>query len=693
MLHGTVEDFHNPEGTNHYLLRYLENAGARTFTARERDWNPDMALSDNDGEGYAESGDGFVDGPAGFADGAPYALDDAPFELGTTRAQRTGGRATWVSGHGRLLRGLRLRGRPTTPGRPPDHPPRRRHRPLADRPRLHRQYRAPVAACGGRQPPGGAHRRRGGGRRWLSPTPSASAAGWTTSSATGRSRPPLGSSAKHYAQFLGAPPSVYNSDGDGGSDPSARSRWAKWEHPSGEDAVYLSWHSNAGGGRGTSTYVYEGAYTRTEGSLELGNHVQDELITSIRTLWDSDWTDRGVRTAAFSEVSPAYNDEMPSALVELAFHDSEIDAEYLKDPRFRRDAARAMYRGIVRSFAERDGVTPAFLPEPPVTSPCCWTGGSSCRGRPAPLEAVGDDAASFVVYRSADGRSWDTGTNVGDVASVSLDADLGEVVYAGWRRSTRAASASPARSSAPAARRRGWPRCSSSWASTAWAPTCSGAAGPIGDVRRFDQHRVNNFDHVAAHGAAVAAAGWFFESAADERLSGLDLPARSRVLFWNAGEESTEDVTFSAEHQTLVRDFVAAGGALWVTGSEVLWDLDFRGSDADRAFAAEVLGAAMESDDAETYSAQGVAVLEGLFLDFGPSDGAPYPAEWPDVLASDDAVIATRGTGGRRPWASAARCSDALRCIGDLLSRAAVAAALLRAGAGLHAAGGARRAG
>ena len=39
-------------------------------------------------------------------------------------------------------------------------------------------------------------------------------------------------------------------------------------------------------------------------------------------------------------------------------------------------------------------------------------------------EPWGDDAASFVVYRSADGRSWDTGTNVGDVASVSLDADL-----------------------------------------------------------------------------------------------------------------------------------------------------------------------------------------------------------------------------------------------------------------------------
>ena len=35
-LYSTVEDFHNPEGANQYLIRYLENAGAMVYTAKER---------------------------------------------------------------------------------------------------------------------------------------------------------------------------------------------------------------------------------------------------------------------------------------------------------------------------------------------------------------------------------------------------------------------------------------------------------------------------------------------------------------------------------------------------------------------------------------------------------------------------------------------------------------------------------
>jgi hypothetical protein len=77
------------------------------------------------------------------------------------------------------------------------------------------------------------------------------------------------------------------------------------------------------------------------------------------------WTDRGTPTAAFAETSPAHNDEFPSVLVELAFHDEANDAAYLKEPGFRLDASRAMARGIVRYFADSDGAdarTPARCP-------------------------------------------------------------------------------------------------------------------------------------------------------------------------------------------------------------------------------------------------------------------------------------------------------------------------------------------
>ena len=88
-------------------------------------------------------------------------------------------------------------------------------------------------------------------------------------------------SAVLYTQFNGAPSSVYDPYGDGnGSDPSARSRWAAWEHPTGEDAVYLSWHSNAGGGTGTDTF-YDSSGP-VAGSADLASFVHNRVIDGIR---------------------------------------------------------------------------------------------------------------------------------------------------------------------------------------------------------------------------------------------------------------------------------------------------------------------------------------------------------------------------------------------------------------------------
>ena len=97
-LHDTVEDFHNPEGMNQYLIPYLENAGAQVFTTKERDLNTNMAIADNDGSGYFESGSSFETGPLGFQDESPWLYGEDPFNTGTTRKFRSnsGGVASWI---------------------------------------------------------------------------------------------------------------------------------------------------------------------------------------------------------------------------------------------------------------------------------------------------------------------------------------------------------------------------------------------------------------------------------------------------------------------------------------------------------------------------------------------------------------------------------------------------------------------
>lgn len=660
-LYDTVEDFHNPEGANHYLVHYLENAGARVYTARERDSNPEMDIVDDGDPGYSESGT-IEAGYRGFsnsADGWDYG--EGPFDSGSTRRARqaSGASFSW------------------TPDVPSDgwyavyvswvpdsentsaatytfaHPGGITERVFDQRPHgwtwqyVETLWLAEGSSLTVRLDADGAVDdgwvsadavRIGGGMADI----------WRNGTTSGRPRWEGG--AIQYTQFQGAPTSTYDPYGSGdGSDPSSRSRWADWEHPTGEDAVYLSWHSNAGGGTGTSTYTYSGSSgAEVAGSSAFAELLQEELVGTFRDRWDSGWTDRGHRTAAFAEVSPANNNETPAALVELAFHDHVSDVEYLKDPEFRRDAARAMYRAVVRYFADEDGIPPVFLPEPPVDLAVVHNdgGGLDVSWSNGPSGGVlGDAATGFRLYTSADGRAWDGGVDVTG-AHTTLSPDFGETVFVRVTAVNAGGESFPTEVMGARLSMDAMPPVLVVGAYDRYQITqLPWEDVPVlGNLRRFHPRRLNPFDGVAAHGRAIAGAGWYFDAVADERLPELDL-SRYRTIVWMAGEESSADEAFSTDQQALIRSWLEDGGTLVVSGSEVLWDLDALGSEADQAFAFEVLGATMAADDSGTSEVDGEDILAGLVLDFGEADGAAYPAEYPDVPASDGTVIA-RYAGG-----------------------------------------------
>lgn len=129
----------------------------------------------------------------------------------------------------------------------------------------------------------------------------------------------------------------------------------------------------------------------------------------------------------------------------------------------------------------------------------------------------------------------------------------------------------------------------------------------------------NTYDFIRFHGDAILAADYTFESATNEAIeNGLFQLIDYQVVDYILGNESTADETFSTNEQTLVADFLKSGGRLFVSGAEIAWDLDYKGSSEDKAFFYNYLKAQYAADapgnvSGTYYSARGAP--ENIFAD------------------------------------------------------------------------------
>ncbi len=136
-------------------------------------------------------------------------------------------------------------------------------------------------------------------------------------------------------------------------------------------------------------------------------------------------------------------------------------------------------------------------------------------------------------------------------------------------------------------------------------------------------------------GQALVHCGIPFETADNRavlahRINLEDYPA----VFWISGDESTHDGTFSKDEQDLVKDYLRNGGMLFISGSEIGWDLDHSGTQYDKDFYHNFFKAQYKEDDAATYLAHGNdgTPFERLSLHFDDGTHGTYNVKYPDVI-------------------------------------------------------------
>jgi hypothetical protein len=105
-------------------------------------------------------------------------------------------------------------------------------------------------------------------------------------------------------------------------------------------------------------------------------------------------------------------------------------------------------------------------------------------------------------------------------------------------------------------------------------------------VNGFDRGSSGNtYNFIRQHGNAFRQNGYSFSSATNDAvLQGLISLQNYSITDYILGEESTVDETFSSAEQESLKVFLRNGGKLFVSGAEIAWDLDNKGTSSDKDF-------------------------------------------------------------------------------------------------------------
>lgn len=439
------------------------------------------------------------------------------------------------------------------------------------------------------------------------------------------------------------------------------------------DRVYLSFHSNGGGGsaRGAVGLWNNEANpstangTKTPNQYELAVLQGKEVNLDMRAVgsppMEHPWSTRTThdywgRSYAYGEMRwDTVNKEMDATINEVAYHDNTQDAVLLGNARVRQWIGRAAVHGLVRYFNQFGGGPLRFAPEPPekVRAVANANGTVTVSWAPPSPNAVGSDAPTgYTVYTSANGYGFGNPVTVSGASSnqtVLSGLTPGQPVYV--RVSSTNLGGESVASEVVA------------------ASTAAGSMNKVLVVNAYDRQqrsisptetntglttfyrakpwKSNNFDYVVQHATALTASGYTFDSCANEAVT-QSLLANYDVVIWCLGQESTTDSTFSSSEQSLITTYLGGGKRLFVTGSEIGWDLDNMNN--GRAFFRNILGCLYIEDAAGTnVTAAGVDQLSTVgALTFGvaaakndtqypPANRSPYLVEFPDVISPANA--------------------------------------------------------
>ena len=281
-------------------------------------------------------------------------------------------------------------------------------------------------------------------RRPLNDTPSESTFEYKLSG-----KPRYLEGARYYLQSAGFPDTLtYNlnkNKNDYNDDYQSRGEWINYlmGKPNGPDKdrnntglkipidLALAFHTDAGVTPNDSIIGTLGIYsTRADkgnfpngksrlASRDLSDIIQTQVVDDIKLLFNPNWTRRGLWDKQYSE---AWRPNVPAMLLELLSHQNIADMRFGLDPRFRFSVSRAIYKGMLKFQAFQENRSFVVQPLPVNHFSITKADSNSVRlswravNDPAEPSAKADH---FRVYKRIDEGGFDNGILVNDTSFIT----------------------------------------------------------------------------------------------------------------------------------------------------------------------------------------------------------------------------------------------------------------------------------
>lgn len=157
---------------------------------------------------------------------------------------------------------------------------------------------------------------------------------------------------------------------------------------------------------------------------------------------------------------------------------------------------------------------------------------------------------------------------------------------------------------------------------------------------------VDNFDRraswaepqhffVRSYGEALAASNLGFESCSNDAVqSGIINLMDYDLVIYFCGDDGAKYESVSAVDMAKIREYLKSGGKLFISGSEIGYDLGRSGRPGKEAYN-QYLKAEYKGDDSGIHSCSGApgTVFEGLEFNYGEITEDTYVEDWPDYIA------------------------------------------------------------